>query len=456
MRGLGYIWTFPESPNDDTGLGGGITYALDPKLCDDMLPRFMEDIWFIPFLNCGDLEDAFTRGLEAWSKNHPLISFVDVSEECKQQDVTPCPLAEVWVTASDELSASAVASALSGVRYSSTFRYTNGHRPIVTRSDGSTGQAVVVETYGATVSFSKSECWYLDSQFCSGFHDLKDHASPNTVRTVGLTLLFLIWGIALLGNIIQLALTFRAIRRAAAMDKAFQGCCDGTIWRAYLRSLSTWSVFGTSLRLVLLIVPWTFYRAIFVTCWDCFDFEGAVVHEWGHVLGLSHPDLLTSETNTNYPPTGENLGTVAYEPAACADPWQSVFIRPTDAENVSVMLGFTQHNPRVCLSEDDQQALWAIYPLCNASFPELYCDDTRLRIGAVRIFIYILIPFLLGVVFALVLHWRAAESGLPLNWCHCTCIDYVLGVRDKLPQGKAGKRQAVSKSGSNTQAVVRS
>eukprot|EP00965_Chrysotila_dentata_P223858 6193833-Pleurochrysis_carterae.AAC.1 len=62
------------------------------------------------------------RGLEAWSKNHPLISFVDVSEECKQQDVTPCPLAEVWVTASDELSASAVASALSGVRYSSTFR----------------------------------------------------------------------------------------------------------------------------------------------------------------------------------------------------------------------------------------------------------------------------------------------------------------------------------------------
>eukprot|EP00965_Chrysotila_dentata_P223859 6193833-Pleurochrysis_carterae.AAC.2 len=61
MRGLGYIWTFPESPNDDTGLGGGITYALDPKLCDDMLPRFMEDIWFIPFLNCGDLEDAFTR-----------------------------------------------------------------------------------------------------------------------------------------------------------------------------------------------------------------------------------------------------------------------------------------------------------------------------------------------------------------------------------------------------------
>ena len=47
---LGYLWTFPEDSDDTTGLGGGITWQWDPRLCDSILDQFSEDFFFVAFI----------------------------------------------------------------------------------------------------------------------------------------------------------------------------------------------------------------------------------------------------------------------------------------------------------------------------------------------------------------------------------------------------------------------
>ena len=50
-----FIWSAPSSPLDTAGLGGGITWALHPNFCDEMLPLFPEASrtgTFATFLTC--------------------------------------------------------------------------------------------------------------------------------------------------------------------------------------------------------------------------------------------------------------------------------------------------------------------------------------------------------------------------------------------------------------------
>ena len=49
---LGYLWTLPEDTSDSRGLGGGIAWAWDPNLCDNIIDQFSEDFFFIPFITC--------------------------------------------------------------------------------------------------------------------------------------------------------------------------------------------------------------------------------------------------------------------------------------------------------------------------------------------------------------------------------------------------------------------
>jgi len=89
---LGYLWSFPEDADDTTGLGGGITWQWDPKLCDGIIDKFDEDFFFIPFIQCSDLKASMHRAFASWSDNHKDINFVEVTEECKAigQDYEGC------------------------------------------------------------------------------------------------------------------------------------------------------------------------------------------------------------------------------------------------------------------------------------------------------------------------------------------------------------------------------
>ena len=184
---LGYLWNMPEDPLSHVGLGGGITYAWDPNLCDALLPRFREDFFFMPFVDCVMLKAAMARGFHSWSANNARISFVDVTDECDHiGDLTPtCELAELWITALNSGTAgtggaqagqttssslriegheadtevSEVSEAVGGAttaalaqptaRYATNFRYTNGVSP-------SSGR--VIETYGGVISFNPLLC----------------------------------------------------------------------------------------------------------------------------------------------------------------------------------------------------------------------------------------------------------------------------------------------------------
>lgn len=219
---LGFLWTLPADPSSHRGLGGGLTWAWDPTLCDHLQGRFREDFFFVPFIKCEDLRAAMHRGFASWSDNSARIAFHDVTAECDK--LSPdgaarkdCPLAELWVTyigsptqrgggaglgtslttverrAQGEMMTRAesieglpdegeqyvvggdhlvhrlgggtsAALAQPQAMYTGDFTFTNGRRP---------SRSSVIETVGATISFNTGLCWYLDSTFCFYFHSTK-------------------------------------------------------------------------------------------------------------------------------------------------------------------------------------------------------------------------------------------------------------------------------------------
>ena len=62
VRLLGFLWSSPHGVRQRIGLGGGITWAWDPTLCEMLLPNFREDFGFFHFVGCDELKAAMHRG----------------------------------------------------------------------------------------------------------------------------------------------------------------------------------------------------------------------------------------------------------------------------------------------------------------------------------------------------------------------------------------------------------
>lgn len=418
---LGYLWSTPADSASPVGLGGGIAWAWDPALCEQLKPGFREDILFVPFITCESLRAAVHRAFASWSDNHAGISFIDVTEECARTEQlnADCSLAEVWVTArhveqnaDSEQSVLVAASATPKVRYSSEFRNYNGQRT----------HATVLETHRAVLAFNVEPgfCWYLDSTFCSPFHSLKDYMEPEVVVFVAQIILFGLWAVALLLMAIHL---WTLIRPLWTREK---GCKDKL--KDVMVILSGWSVLGTTVRVILICVPPIFFYLIFLPCWECYDFEAAATHEVGHILGLAHPDDLNISQSVGRP-VGANVYQaqlaaiqrnqstygVDFDAADyCQTPWDEVREGvPPGAHTVemdegearpSIMMAFTQHNPRVCLSEDDLEAIHVLYPDCSQPVTTPVCYKTAHNIGWVRLGCYILIPVLIALLLLMLLN----------------------------------------------------
>jgi hypothetical protein len=215
---LGFLWSSPVS-RQSRGLGSGITWAWDPKLCTALKPLFREDFAFFEFVGCDEMKAAMHRAFASWSDNHALISFTDVTvcaawfepvisrsrihvlidhvlnppyeqEECAKlgQMHNGCSLAEIWVTvlidgSSDDATSSdgsnadeassgeqhtlALVVVSEGQATDSTAAATAvphaEYSDEFTYSNGAHSSRVVVETRRGTLSFSPKLCWYLDS-----------------------------------------------------------------------------------------------------------------------------------------------------------------------------------------------------------------------------------------------------------------------------------------------------
>lgn len=451
IQRLGFVWSLPPVRASAEGLGGGIAWAWDSSLCDALLPRFHEDLLGFRFVNCQTLQAAVHRGFASWADNHPTISFIDVTDQCEAMgDLSPsCPLVELWVTSlkpeagtgtqsganltatqvaaltagpNGALSASGakLASSLGSVselgdakltaatatpsaKYSANFYWTSG----IPAAGGSS--APMIETYKAVIAFNVEEsfCWYLDSDFCSGFHSLKKLATPSNILLGFRCLVYGLWGVTLLVVVVQLAFLVRP-------QLSTQMTLRQRV-RAVLAVLSTWSVLGTALRVLLTVTPPLFFELIFLPCFECYDFEAAATHEVGHVLGFSHPDASEEGTCCGFAP-GKNVHHAALAAGNrsvqssdfCRDPWrgvrEGVYTGATDVSvaggvRESIMKAFTQHTPRVCLSPDDLEGLNVLYPHCDALLlhSEPVCFKIQHNIGFVRLGAFILIPMLLSM-----------------------------------------------------------
>ena len=182
-----------------------MTFAWDPQLCDVLLPRFSEHIFFAPsFIGCDTLRAAVIRAFSSWSANHPSLHFEDVSKLCdastRYADPSRgCSHAEIYITYvgnrpeqvslnTDSLAAFAKQTYAYTSNLNYQFRSTNGH----------TSSKNLYTVLHSEVGFNPSYCWYLDSTFCSYFHVAKEAVGADTLLLAVQISFFVVWSLVLL------------------------------------------------------------------------------------------------------------------------------------------------------------------------------------------------------------------------------------------------------------------
>ena len=455
------LWDMPAQSGELWGLGGGIAYAWDPALCDDLLPRFDEDIYGWQFIECANLRAAMERAFASWETHHPMIRFNDVTAECNRTYGSssglhdgasiPCPLAELWITArSNATGHEAIANDLSTYNWTRYFRKPNG---VYTQRQG------VYATSRATLTFNTDLCWYLDPSFCSGLHSLKRSIGVDASLQLGRVVVFGFFTLALMELLYTLARWLRRHLDLLALElvglrdieRQFGRQGEAVEWREIGRALRYLCCCGrrslssnmgdeyvaksaeallsdasahewflqlelaasvrpcrTALRLLCLLFPPLFYGKIFLPCYDCFDFEVAAAHEIGHVLGLHHPDQAHAD-GRNMVLTKATGGTWN-----CYDEWADVRV-DLQPSGSALMAAFTQtpHAAGSCLSQDDLDGLNVLYPTCHETVTEPLCLGHHAgtpHVGWVRLVLFVGLPLVLLWVCMIAIHAYAAQS----------------------------------------------
>ena len=161
-----FLWSMPANALSQDGLGGGITWALHPRFCEQILPMFPEASpagTFATFLTCADLRHAVASAFNTWADNHEKITFLDVTDRCVNMTGTNCASAEVVVQVYEASLTEAMRTQLDSGSVDFTPRLTSG----VTLPQG-------LGLNRAWINVSSASCWYLDETFCYTFHRLRE------------------------------------------------------------------------------------------------------------------------------------------------------------------------------------------------------------------------------------------------------------------------------------------
>jgi hypothetical protein len=89
-------WSLPSDAASADGLGGGISYAVDPALCASLLPHFPEESWLttlaLPMpqlVDCSSVRAAVRRALASWAAVNGNLRFYEVTDMCAGRWQTP-------------------------------------------------------------------------------------------------------------------------------------------------------------------------------------------------------------------------------------------------------------------------------------------------------------------------------------------------------------------------------
>ena len=420
------------------GLSSGtISYVMDRRLCDVLLPRFNEDALFVSFFTCDELRASVRRAAASWGVSHPLLQFVDISRDCSREDPVRCGQPDVWITTGDNITSDhdGVVSIRRSYNLSRSFTLSNG-------------RDVSIPTYAASftsISFDAEACWYLDATFCSYFHALKDRIGTRSALYLCRAILFLIWIITLVNTLLRVAAIVRRwlelmrlqvvgladvdgdgrleARELSSLLSYLSCCCRrqpanlgvartpdtatrsarfltseecSSEWDAQLEIASRFSVCCMAVRLAALIGPMLLYARFVSPCWHCFDFEAATVHLFGSVLGLGQPDEAAA--------MGRNMGTNGTTPYFCLDPWAGVTVRQTPTAPSVMHPVALRPTPR-CPQADDVDALNIMYPICGSGrVTASTCFQTRAYVGWLKVLILCGFPVIALLVSLLLLH----------------------------------------------------
>ena len=392
-----YRWDAPIESTSDDGLGGGISWALQGGFCDAILPRFKAERMG-NLVDCEAVTEAVVRGFGTWASNHRRLTFHDLTHECAASvaihvaNATDTEAALLAATAAEcggiEVSITAGAPLVANHSRRAAVVY-NMPRDRASWRSGTRSTAGVLDEDSRAIELSRMHfntelCWYLDNSFCYGFHGMEARGID-------------VQALASIGT----AATFFAslLCTAAFLTRLGQKLRDGGAEGGFeaLEALARWQ---TPVVLFFLTAPLLWYFFIYRPCFDCYDFEAAVAHEIGHVLGFDHPD--------EFPWRNRNA-TAPMSAATCAAPLASVeFAPPATAadggELDSIMFSLTKQRARACLSDDDLAGLNAVYPTCNDALVKRAppsCVKSKRNVGALRFVSLVTLPFL--VSFALLL-----------------------------------------------------
>lgn len=432
----GMRWATSTNNSYDIGLTGGIAFAYSPSLgvfCSELTHKMKENGANLEWASCEQIENAVMRAMATWAANHQMIKFVDVTQACVREavddprillDMRYCSQAELIVSAGPPASDSSTVAALV-TQYNDQYQNPNERDPLGTAGRAATNDWAIQKT---TMHFHTHFCWYLDNTFCGSLHSTYETGIEVDVMMAGIC--FGLWVIGFFAFLLQL---FRVI---SSLANTKHKSCEDAI-EAVTLQVSDCLAHNKMMMLLLIICP-VVYMDVIDPCFSCYDFEAAVAHELGHVLGFGHTDqffvdnlqqpeglVMDSTTCTDvgmahfpYDSAGEVVGMSSlttdyatecypYSTAEAANAAVSAGIALSCVDGFccdkeafnrvplsSIMYSLTTHSARPCLAQDDLDGLNFLYPSCEyARQTSPVCIRSERNIGYIRFALNVLIPF---------------------------------------------------------------
>ena len=406
-----FRWSLPPFANASDGLGRGITWAMHPDFCKQMMPAFRgEYLLFgaVRFLTCDSLRSAVDDALATWSSNHRAIVFKDVTDACSAPGgfdaaTDRCRLAEV--TISTQSMDGPMHDAAAYVRVS-TQPGTVDRAPFTTAGDR------VVHGIGARradLRVATSACWYLDATFCAAFHTIS-RLGDWRIGALRITT-FAVFAVGVLGilyfagRIVAASFGHESVLEGATLllprclqDETRVAKARGALRRStnmrcrtLLEYLSRVPILALLFCMFWVLFTPIFYVTVFLPCVECEGFSGMIAHEAGHLLGFQHPDVF-GEMNLQADPSAR------MDESTCHDPMAHVRLSPLRSgtpQEDTVMNSMTAHRPVTCLTRDDLEGLNFLYPTCDPAevVASPVCTKPLQLTGYLRLSVAVIVPY---------------------------------------------------------------